>query len=110
LLSCFHKFFLSSLLFCIIYFALSFSHSSIYLYFLFCGLEWSREKLVEAWMSDPKSACEKAGVRLPEGEFMRWINNEKIHSFLPLVTLGKMFCFFVGIVLILFFVLFFQDT
>ncbi|XP_031559595.1 ankyrin repeat and IBR domain-containing protein 1-like [Actinia tenebrosa] len=29
--------------------------------------EWSREKLVEAWMNDAKAACEKAGVKLPEG-------------------------------------------
>ncbi|XP_048579770.1 ankyrin repeat and IBR domain-containing protein 1 isoform X2 [Nematostella vectensis] len=29
--------------------------------------EWSREHLVEAWMTDAKAACEKAGVRLPEG-------------------------------------------
>ncbi|CAH3191983.1 unnamed protein product [Porites evermanni] len=28
--------------------------------------DWSKEALIEAWMTDPVAACEKAGVTLPE--------------------------------------------
>lgn len=28
-------------------------------------LEWSKEQLLEAWMSDPVETCEKAGVQMP---------------------------------------------
>ena len=33
-------------------------------------VEWSKEALIEAWMADPVAACEKAGVTLPESEFI----------------------------------------
>ena len=33
-------------------------------------VEWSKEALIEAWMADPVAACEKAGVTLPESEFV----------------------------------------
>lgn len=41
----------------------------IYIMFVIT-VEWSKEALIEAWMADPVAACEKAGVTLPESEFI----------------------------------------
>ena len=35
--------------------------------FLNCNSEWSRESLLEAWMEDPITACERAGVTQLQG-------------------------------------------
>lgn len=32
-------------------------------------VEWSREMLLEAWMTDPKHCCEKSGVHPPSSIF-----------------------------------------
>lgn len=37
---------------------------------IFILTEWSKEALIEAWMADPVSACENAGVTLPDSKFV----------------------------------------
>ena len=36
----------------------------LFVYFSF--LEWSREVLLEEWITNPKECCEKSGVKPPE--------------------------------------------
>lgn len=36
--------------------------------FFIVHVDWSKEALIEAWMTDPVAACEKAGVTLPESK------------------------------------------